>query len=199
MTARCVNEGTMRLVRPLEDRAVSYCALDVAAGETITIATPFRIYATRRAADLPPLGDGSMRRTVRFGDGLEVDVVPNEYRPPPGGGSYAELAAARVDAASADACLLAGEPRFDGLYAFSPEGDVMGRAAVRLPNTTQLAPSTRVRAFVLGGLGCTADDGTTSPEGKWYEIERTMVSSDGRAIAISPGLPCLSWIAYRAE
>lgn len=198
-SARCMLEATMRLVRPLEDRAVSYCHVDLSSttGETLTIARAFHIFPTARATTIPPLGEGTAIRTVVFADGLELDVVPDDYFP--GSGEYGDLAAGRLDPTLADDCILAGEAPFDGIVTFSPEGDVHGRVALRVPNDTNLPASSAVDVYVLGGLGCTLDDDSVVPEGTWSKLEDGTVSADGALISLSPGIPCLSWVAYRAK
>jgi hypothetical protein len=194
--ARCMDKATMRMVRPLADRAASYCALDIdAPNEWLNVARPLPLFATRRATTLPPKGTGDNLLTVAFPNGLELDVVPNKYFP--GAGTYEELAAETVQVDSNDACTLAGEAPFDGVIAFSPEGDFHDRAAVRIPNTQNLPANSAVNIYVLGGIGCTNDQNEDLPEGKWTQIEGGTVSADGTTINVTPGLPCLSWVAYR--
>lgn len=197
-SSRCMSEATMRFVRPSEDRAVGYCHLDLAGRpEAVVVDAPYRIFSTARATTIPPLGDMAMERTVVFPGGVELDLIPAEFFP--GAGDYTELAAAPISAASADDCVLAGEAPFDGILAFSPEGDLRGRAEVRLPNSSGLAANTALDVFVLGGLGCTLDDGTVLAEGRWAQLEGASVSADGQSITVTPGIPCLSWLAYRAR
>jgi hypothetical protein len=57
--------------------------------------------------------------------------------------------------------------------------------------------NTPVRVFVLGGLGCTLETPEMIPEGSWTEIEGAAVSANGQTIEVTPGIPCISWIAYR--
>ncbi|MCK6549775.1 hypothetical protein L6R52_28315 [Myxococcota bacterium] len=199
VSARCMLEATMRLVRPLEDRAVGYCHVDLAdaAGESLSIDRAFRIFPTARATTIPPVGDGAASRTVVFADGLELDVVPDDYFP--GSGEYGDLAAGRIDPAMTDDCIQAGQAPFDGIITFSPEGDVHGRVALRVPNTSGLAAGSAVDVWVLGGLGCTLDDDSVVPEGTWSKLEDGQVSADGSIVSITPGIPCLSWVAFRAK
>lgn len=194
--ARCMDKATMRMVRPLDDRAASYCALDLDVGsEWVNVAQPLGLFATQRATTLPAAGNLDQSRTVVFAGGLEMDVIPNKYFP--GAGTYEELAAAAVQVDSNDACTLAGQAPFDGVYAFSPEGDFHDRAALRMPNTQNLPANSAVNVYVLGGLGCTNDLGEELLEGEWTQIEDGTVSADGTTISVAPGLPCLSWVAYR--
>jgi hypothetical protein len=196
--ARCFTEATMRFFRPLADVAASYCAIELAGiAEAVTLPRPFRLFPTTRATVLPPRGDAMMSRTIQFAGGLELELIPGEFYP--GGGEYEELAAAPVQIDPNDTCLLAGESGFDGVYAFSPEGDIKERGRLRIPNTSRLPANTRVRVFTLGGLGCAFSLDDPLPEGEWVEIEPSMVSADGNTITVDPGVPCLSWVAYRAE
>lgn len=194
--AKCMDKATMRFLRVLEDTAASYCHIDISGGAfTAVIPDDLRIYSTMRASVIPPEGNATMVRTVEFADGLEIDIIPDEYFP--GSGVYGDLAATPVDLAAGDDCGLAGESTFDGAYALSPEGDINGRAVVRMPNVRQLPANSEVSVYVLGGLGCTLDSPEMIPEGGWTQIENGTVSADGTEVVISPGIPCISWIAYR--
>lgn len=195
-TAKCMDKATMRFLRVLEDTAASYCHIDISGGAfTAVLDDDLRIYSTMRATVIPPEGTATMVRTVEFADGLELDIIPDEYFP--GSGVYGDLAATPVQLAADDECGLAGEAQFDGVYALSPEGDINGRAVVRMPNTQQLPANSSVAVYVLGGLGCTLDDPEMIPEGGWTRIENGTVSADGTTVVVSPGIPCISWVAYR--
>lgn len=193
---RCIEEGTMRFLRPAESNAPSYCRLEIGgASQTLHVVQPFTTYATDAPNTIPPRGDPMTERTIVFRGGLELDLVPSNYFP--GSGSYDDLAASMVTLAPTDTCELAGEAPFDGVWAMAEEGDIHGRARLRIPNDALLPPNTAVRVFVLGGLGCSLDDVEDLPEGEWAEIEGSMVSADGTTIDVNPGIPCISWVAYR--
>lgn len=192
---RCVGDTVMRLLLPGSTRAVGYCPLEApATGSRLVLSEPLRMWGTVPAASLPAAGDGTAVRTVRFADGLELDLVPDAFF-----GEYAELSAARVPPTARGLCFLDDVPPFDGLYALQPEGDTDGLVAVRIPNTTGLAPGTPVDVFVLGALACRGEDRELLPEGRWTEVQSAVVSADGSRIEVAPGVPCISWIAYRAR
>lgn len=191
--ARCLDRATARVLLPGTDRATAYCGITLPAGPVIELDAPFTLYTTARATELPPLGDEAAVRTVRFADGLELDVVPRDLFG--AGGGYEELAARRVSTSTPDLCVLEGAPAdLAGLIAFSPEADLEGRFAARIPNASQLAPAARVRVFVLGGLSCTVEPGVIVPEGEWAEAGEGVVGPDGRWIEAD--VPCLGWLGW---
>lgn len=194
--ARCMRESTMRFVTPRTARAATYCKIDLArSGAETTSTVAYSLFDTAAPRTLPPLGTPETERTVVFADGLEVDLTPFDFF-----ADYESLTGARVPLDHPGLCFLQGQAPFEALYAFSPEGDIQGRADVRVPNSTGLAAGTAVRGYVLGSLGCTLQGvEPLVPEGEWEEFGRGQVSADGQTISISPGLPCLGWFAYRAE
>ena len=193
--ARCMVRATLRVLLPEQDRATSYCELDlVGADGVLALSAPMLLVETHPATALPPLGDTASARTVVFDDGLELDVVPQQFF----GGSYDALAARRVDPAAVPLCFVDDPAAFEGLYAFSPEGDVQSATYdVRIPNPTDLPVGAAVDLFTLGGLGCHLTDGTTVPEGQWARFGTGTVRADGVIEASgADGLPCLSWLGY---
>ncbi len=194
---RCMAETTMRVIYPLTDRATQYCHVDLSLGGPILdVAEELKLYDTVPATTLPDEGDGESIVTVVFEDGLEIDVLPSEYYGPDAE-SYGRLAAARLDDEADTLCFLEGQPELDGLYALSPEGDVNGESfAIRIPNSTDLAPNTFVTLYVLGGLSTVLEDSTQVAEGAWYPHAIGQVSSDGEFI--SGELPYFSWFGYSA-
>ncbi len=191
---RCVAEATMRSLVPGADSSTFYCHIEGEASEPIVrLDFPVVIHPTERATTLPPEGDTTASRTVVFGDGLEIDVVPDDFF-----ASYERLAANEVD--PSDLCFLEGKDEPMAVYAFSPEGDIDGAGfPVRLPNTKGLAAGAIVDLYVLGGLSCTLADGTALAEAEWAQFGTGTVTEDGSMIASDPGsnLPCVNWMGYK--
>lgn len=202
--ARCASSAAMRVLLPGADRATNYCHVDLTSLEdgsvVLHIEAPVVLFDTERAWAIPPEGDASTSRRVIFPDGLGIDVVPSQFFG--SGDGYAGLAARRIPADTPGLCFLEGQPPPDGLYAFTPEGDVFeGQFPARFPNATGLAPGTEVTLSVLGGLDCTLADGSGVEEAEWRDFGTGIVSDDGQWVQTNPdsGLPCLTWIGYRAQ
>jgi hypothetical protein len=195
---RCMGSMTLRSLHITSDSATMYCEgqLDDASDAILEVADTLVLHETTRATTLPEMGNQDDSRAVVFSDGLAVDVVPARYYGPTLD-SYDDLAAQRITAT--DLCFLEGEAAFDGLYAFSPEGDVDGdNFGMRVPNTANLAAGTSVGFYVLGGLATLLPNDTQVTEGEWYRYGSGTVSGDGSVIE-GDGLPYFAWFAYRAE
>lgn len=194
-SARCAARMTLRVLLPGSINATSYCELELAPSDgVLTLADPIVVFPVERPACLPPEGDETEPRTITLADGLElVDLRPEQTN------DYDELAAGRHDLSGH--CLLARAPAggFLGAYGFRPEVDVLGGVAVRIPNTTGLAPDTSVDLYVLGGLATSLADGTHVEEGEWARFGTGTVSADGARIDSDRGalLTALTWLAYR--
>lgn len=194
----CMQVITLRVLLIGSDHATAYCIGDLGVTDDGILAAsePIVLYSTLPAATLPELGDPDAERIVVFDDGLEVDVVPARFFGPRID-SYSDLAARRVTAT--DTCFLNGQVPFDGLYAFSPEGDVGDENyGLRIPNTTGLPPGTAVGLYVLGGLTTFLPSDVQVTEGEWFRYGSATVDSDG-AVIEGDGLPYFAWMAYRAE
>lgn len=195
---RCFDDAAMRLVLPASNRATAYCALDKELGPAMRLYDPGVLPFATPAIELPPVGDADAARKVVFDDGLEVEATPSRFMPA-GNGSYRDFSGRRIPT---DAVGLCGDaPDFDGLYAFYPEGYVEGPGyPLRIPNVDVYAAGTKVDLLVLGGLECLVG-GVKVPEATWKQFGTGTVSEDGTAIVSdeNSGLPCLSWLAYRAR
>jgi len=195
--ARCMEEAAMRVLRPGEDYAPTYCEMDLAPARDglVEVGEPFVLYGVVPPTDLPPLGDGSAQRTVTFDGGLEVDVVPDrlDFAVP-----YDGLGARRIDD---EPCFVAPDRPPLALWAFASEGPVEGDGfALRFPNAEGLAPGARVELLVLGGLDTRLPDGTLVPEADFAPFGTATVSPDGSFVESDDGggLPYFSWVGYRS-
>ncbi len=88
-------------------------------------------------------------------------------------------------------------PELVGLYFVAPDNSYFtAPAAVRFPNTTQLAPGTPVELMALGNMGTT----TVIEAGTFDVIGTGRVSDDGMYVESLPGmdsgLSTLGWIGY---
>jgi len=197
-SSRCMTRATLRALLPDTDRAATYCDIDLTGIEgVLALEQALVLVETTRATTLPPLGDAAQARTVIFDDGLELDVVPETYRDI--GPGYEALAARRIDPTAVPLCFVDDPADFEGLYAFSPEGDVAGPSySLRLPNPTGIPAGQPVELYALGGLTCHLADGATVPEGQWALFGTGTVRGDGTVIEASgtEGLPCLNWLGY---
>lgn len=192
--ARCVDHGSMRMLRPAGGYATTYCQLTIANPPVVSLPAALQLYPTTVVNGLPPVGDMAAARDVTFPGGLVASIVPNDTYV-----EYSELAAKKLGPGDPVPCFLEGLPAPEGLWAFSPEGDITGPGApLRIPNSTGLTPGSTVRLFVLGGLDCTLEDGSLVPESEWREYGNGTVSADGTVIE-GARLPCLTWFGYRAQ
>ncbi len=194
----CVQKVTMRVLVPGGDFGASYCNMPLPLeGKTAEVAEPYILYATRRATDLPPVGEQKDERSVRFEDGLELDVTPYNFFA--SGESYEGLAARYLEASKPGLCL-PEEEGLDGVYAFSPEGDVLDKPfAMRAPNHPSYAEGAKVDLLLLGGLGCTLADGAELEEDEWRSFGTATVTGGLIASDEGSGLPCLNWLGIRAH
>ena len=202
--SRCIEQVAIRVLLPQTRRAAVYCEIDLTDSALtdegiVRIDEPVVLFDTQPATTLPPEGDATATRTVEFADGLSLEVEPVRFHGT--GDSYAGLGSFRVDVETRGLCALDGVEPFDGVYAFSPEGDVTGAGfPLSIPNSTHLDPGSRVELYALGGLVYRLADGTAVPEAEWRQFGHGTVSSDGAAIESDPGdgLPFLTWLGYRA-
>ena len=198
--ARCIVEVTMRALVPSTPRSTTYCNIPLTPGaNTLEVPFPLVLHDLTPVANLPPVGDMNMSRTVTFDDGLEINFTPFDFY-----ADYAELAAAKIDTSmSQGLCFLQGQPAVEALYAFSPEGTVeinpamnKGPFSVRIPNSTNIPAGTQVKLFQLGGIGCKTPGGEEIKEAEWHEIGTGTVNMSGTHIESDPGsgLTCTTWL-----
>ncbi|MEQ9502514.1 MAG: hypothetical protein RIT81_36925 [Deltaproteobacteria bacterium] len=191
---RCATHMVARAFSTGDNTAFTYC--DITAGAArLEVTEPVSLFETIRVPDLEE-GDPLVEQTVTFDDGLEMDVVPDDFPAP-----FEELGAVRVQ--QSEVCTLAGSPTtYEGIYAFSPETDLNSVTfPIRIPNTTGLAANSSVRLYVLGGLLCSVPrpgmDDYLVDESEWYEFGTAQVTADGTMIE-GGDLPCVGWLAYSA-
>ena len=190
----CATRLVVRAKLPTVPSALGYCEADLAsAGSAIVSQPPTQTFNLAEPTTLPPVGDSSLPRIVVFGDGLEIDVVPDEMG---GEDNYNALAGIRVPLGGLPPCIAEGRG-FAGLYAFSPEVPIGGPGfGFTVPNTTSLPAGTRV------GFEVISDFFEGNPDAPlWNEFGTGTVLPDGSAIASDEGseLPYLSWLGYRPQ
>ena len=193
-TARCMHRATSRVLLPLTDNGTLYCEVELPLDAAVVdLDFDYTLFGTTPATTLPERGDESAVRTVVFADGLEIDVIPQQTF----GDDYARLAAVAVAGSEVPSCVHKGTLDFEAAYWFSPEGDVAGRFAMRIPNQTGLPAGTPVELWVQGGLTCAVDD-TTLEEAAWMKFGTAEVDADGATITVDAenGLPCLGTFGY---
>ena len=161
----------------------------------------FTLHRTEAATTLPAASDNDATYTVEFAGGLEMDVVPAKLSA--GASKYSNLSSIYVPGTDASSLVFADNASsFEGFYGFSPEGDVInGGFAVRIPNKTGLASGTAVDLYALGGIACNTPAGEHIPEGELANVGSGSVSADGAMITFPENvlLPCMTWMAYKAQ
>jgi hypothetical protein len=193
---RCLGQAAFRVIKPGSGRAPMYCnaVLPEPSGNTkLTFEDPFVLYAGIAAEVLPPVGDEMSELTVKFANGVELDVILFDLVSP-----YAELGMRTVGTDERGLCFLdAGQTPPAKLYAFSPDSTIYGEAKIRFPNDLELAAGSQVDVSILGGLGCERN-GEHIAEGAWTSIGTGTVNADGTMIVPDEGtaLTCLTWIGY---
>lgn len=199
--ARCMESAAVRVVVPYTDLATLYCGVRLPPDEpAVEVSGPYVLYQTQPAVTLPEEGDGQELRTVAFADGLEIDVAPARFYG--AGDGYQALAARRFAGDAVELCFSDDTMSFEGIYALSPEGDVGGQPfALRIPNSTALAPEAVVDLYVLGGITCSLGDGTGVAPAEWRRYGQAAVDTAGDSIVAdaAAGLPCFTWFGYRLE
>lgn len=148
----CMEELAMRVLVPAKTYATHYCDIHLTAGEpTLTFDGPIVLHETKPPKDLPPLGDPSVRRTVVFEDGLEMDVLPDDaYLDEE---SYPKLGATFVPAGTSDLCMPAELDAAPGAWALYPDTDVYNSPyPARIQDKLGLDDGTEVTIYMLGGL-----------------------------------------------
>ena len=193
---QCLSKAAFRVIKPGSGRAPMYCnaPLDLdATNSRLIMEQPFVLYAGIPAADLPPIGDEEMTRTVTFANGVQLDIKPFDLVSP-----YEELGMRTVGTDERGLCFLEAAEAPTRLYAFSPDSTIYGNATVRFPNETELEPGAKVDISILGGLGCERN-GEHIAEGTWQSIGTGTVNAAGDYIESDDGtsLTCLTWVGYQ--
>jgi hypothetical protein len=201
---RCVDEVAARIFSFDEALAEIYCPVELGTGTPFVESDrPIRLQRVRPPVDLPPLDGTRTPRTVDFGDGLTVRLVPEildvyiDDLP----GAYASLGArVLVDEEDQRALCFVGAdaPLLDGLAVFTPGVDVFGRPfSATFPNTAGRAPGTAMELYLLGGLTTTLDAGQSVKEGEWRAYGAGVVSEDGAVIRSENAIHALTWYGWR--
>ncbi len=195
----CISAGAMRVFLPDGLHADTFAHVDVdspTAG-ALSWETPLVVYATHAPVSLPEYGDGDTIRTVDFGDGLRVEVLPSAL---PIMRNYNELSARRIPLDQPPA-FLSETPPLLGLYAFTSATILDTQFVVHIDNDTHLAPGTTVDLYALGGIYTILANGTQLREANFEQFGTATVSEDGSEIVSDSGsgLPFFSWLGYRAH
>jgi hypothetical protein len=168
---------------------------------TYALESPVVLYATEGATvpaiENPFTNDGIY--TVEFIDGLEIDMKPSSFMGTVGG--MDALRSARTSGSLGGLDFVGGVNGFEGFYGFWPEADVSDNAGyvIRIPNSTGLASGTRVDFYVLGGLSTTDLSGEKIGEGEWKKVSTGTVVGMHIVSDHGAGIPCLTWLGYRAQ
>ena len=193
---RCVTAAAFRVIQPGSGRSAMYCEIPMNErdGTRLTLTTPMRLYPTTIASEIPDEGDGLQMRTVKFSDGMEIDLIPLD------GPGYTDLASVTFAGAPDGLCFLAGQKTPARTYAFSPDGGIYnGGAAFRVPNVDGLSVGTKVDIHVLGGLGCSDNQGNALKEGDWFKLGTGTVDESGITPDEGLKLTCLTWLGITPQ
>ena len=195
--ARCMSEATFRSLVPRERFATMYCHADLATASddgALRVLEPLVLYETRPALEVSE-GDASV--SVSLPNELSVTFQPDDLF----GADPDELWSRQLPPTAPGLCFLKeASGQVDGLFTFSPEGDLSGSSsAVRFPNEIGYAPMSEVALYVLGNLDCSVvgqEEGI--PEGEWARAGSAFVDASGMWIEADAeqGLPCFSWFGY---
>lgn len=194
---RCVGNMVMHSFSFNGSFADTFCDVDVAGADPRADFSndPWVVYRTTPVANLPPVGDDTMARTVTFENNLSVEVTPERLFD-----GYDTLASVFLDGRPAEApCFLGANDDYDAIWGFTPALNISGADGYPFRITdTGLTEGTMVDLFVLGGLECWLDAMPTSnvPEGEWDNYATVTVGAGG---VIEGNLPCFNWFAYRAR
>ena len=88
---------------------------------------------------------------------------------------------------------------YEAFFGFSPEGDIREDGfALRVANSTGLSAGQTVDLYALGGISCTLGDDHI-PEAEWRNVGSGTVDDAGESIGFDVNLPCMTWMAYKAQ
>jgi len=202
--AGCVASAVMRIFSTDEPAwTPMYCEAEVsqwAVGYDLQLPETYVLWETREAIARVDRPADDERGTVTFEGGLQVDIRPSALAL--GTDTYDVLRARALDPSSDGLCFLPAEgPELLGLWGFGPESNVNDELfPIRIPNTANLAPSTAIDLFVLGGLGTTTTRfGGGVEEGRWERFGGGTVDETGEFIVSDQGMPAFTWFGYAAS
>lgn len=200
---RCVDKAAIRIFGPEEGLAEIYCEIPLDTGGPFFMSAQSAVlWATEPPVDLPPFDDGRTPRTVDFGGGLTIRLVPSilDIWSEELEAAYATLGARVLTDPSdrAGLCFLPPDNELDGVLVFTPTVDVLGRPfAATFPNAGERAPGTRMELLLLGGLATTLDAGQSVREGEWRSYGIGTVSEDGSRIESQAAIHAFTWYGWR--
>jgi len=183
---RCLSEATLRALLPQSGRLTAYCPLEL--GPTRLHLEPLILYQTQAARPI----EGAEPHWFQFPGGLRLQLPPEELQLL--GGDYEELAAVVLSGESPGLCRAEGATQ---LYAFSPEANIQGDAALVLTELQGFSPGQRLELAALGGLECRSNTEELIHEGRWSIFGEGRVSSDGHHLETQARIPCLNWLRLR--
>ena len=205
---RCLAKAAIRVFSPQQKSTTFYQELELpelVAGSNdpvFAISDAIVIYDTAPAT-VPTIGSETNSYTVEFEDGLEMDVIPAHFSSLIG--PVSGLRSIRVAGSASGLQFAKGASDFEGFYGFWPETDVKDSSGgpagfmLRIPNTTNLADGTRVDFYVVGGLSSHLYNGEKLAEGAWEKAGTGTVDGDTIVWDAGGGLPCLTWLGYKAQ
>lgn len=192
----CMSHAVMRVILPGGGRAAMYCEVPVDEPE-VRIQDPIVLFSTTAASAVGDPDDWSLARDIVFPDGTTLyNFVPDNYF----GTDFTALGMQRVAPDAIGTCFL-GDSAATAVTALYPEGELTTDLDFRVPNDLGLAAGSKVTFSVLGSLECLLDSGEKIEEAEWGDFGTGTVSADGMWVEndAGSGLPCISWIGYRAQ
>jgi hypothetical protein len=195
----CASHAVMRVILPGGGRAAMYCEVPVDNPE-VRIQDPIVLFSTAAAAEVGDPDDWDLARDIVFPDGTTIyNFVPNDYF----GTDFTAFGMRRVAPDATGTCFL-GDAGADAVTAFYPEGELTTDLDFRMPNDLGLAPGTAVTFSALGSLECIIGEDLEAgkiEEAEWRDFGTGTVSADGMWVEndAGMGMPCITWIGYRAQ
>lgn len=190
-TANCLDSAVVRALRYEGDRITAYKHADLSnvSGGVLEMSDAVILPLGVAPESLPALGDESESRIVSFGEGLELELTPNEIFTGSELG-YADLLYAVLPPEARS--VQASDPDFAHVFGFAPEAVLKNGAAVRVSG---LSAGATVDFYVLGGLNCTEIKGEPLAEGVWARFGSGVVATSG-VVESDALLPCLNQLGY---
>ena len=184
----------IRAVRTERPSSTAFCRVPMSPERgVLDVAERIPLHPVEVPTDLPPMGDPSSVRTVRFASGLELDVVPERLDWPD---SYSYLRAGRV-APSGAPCFVDDAPSdLHTLWAIGPELAASPGIVARIP-ADGLADGTLVELWIVGGIFTELSDGRMIEEGAFEPYGTATVRDGFIVVDAGSALPYLSWVGIR--